>query len=100
MTKDAKIEDLQVSNAFFVNPILSPPTSTPARHREPGESGQPRRQIIESRHWAEFITRIPKLNKQGGKGLSTQDQQYAHIAVINGVCEQVTNLNALQQRLI
>jgi type III restriction enzyme len=58
-------------------------------------------QILETRRRAEFITPIPKPRKRKGsaaqqqivfdegQGLSTQAQQYDHMAMINGVRQQV-----------
>jgi type III restriction enzyme len=90
-----------VTDTFFERPILNSPYEYPARHWELDESGQPTQRIIENRRRAEFITPIPKPKKQKGrakqdelvfdegKGLSTQEQQYAHTAIINGVREHV-----------
>src|SRR3990172_6235007 len=86
---------------FFTRPILNSPYDYPGRHWELDESGQPTQQIIESRRRAEFITPIPKPKKRKdssrqsqiifdeGKGLSSEDQQYDHTAVINAVREEV-----------
>ena len=76
---------------FFDHPILNSPYTCPRRHWELDESGQPTQKIIEARRGAEFITPIPKpkkVKKKGGqtqremvfdegKGLSTEQQQYA-----------------------
>jgi type III restriction enzyme len=87
-------------NLFFERPILNSPYDYPARHWELDTTGQPTQRIIESRRRAEFITPIPKPKKQkgspgqqnillDGQGLSTQDQLYAHTAIINGVRQEV-----------
>ncbi|HDK45741.1 MAG TPA: restriction endonuclease, partial [Actinobacteria bacterium] len=64
-------------------------------------AGQPTQKIVETRRRAEFITPIPKPRKRKGsteqasllfdegKDLSTQEQQYDHTAIINGVRLQV-----------
>lgn len=87
-----------MSDAFFDYPILNSPYERPARHWELDEYGQPTQKVEEQRRRAEFITPIPKSRKQGsqksiafdeGKGLSGDDQQYAHTAVINGLRDQV-----------
>jgi type III restriction enzyme len=86
---------------FFDQPILNTPYRYPSRHWELDKDGQPTQQIKESRRCAEFITPIPKPRKRSGsaqqsqlpfdegKGLSTQNQQYAHTAIINGIRQQV-----------
>jgi len=90
-----------VTNRFFEAPILNSPYEYPGRLWELDENGQPTQKVIESRRRAEFITPIPKPKKQKGKakqaeivfdegeGLSTQEQQYAHTAILNGVREHV-----------
>ena len=86
---------------FFSKPILNSPYDYPSRHWELDDSGQPTQQILETRRRAEFITPIPKPKKRKGsskqsqfvfdegKGLSTQEQQYDHTAIINAVREEV-----------
>ncbi|MBW8371484.1 MAG: DEAD/DEAH box helicase family protein [Thiobacillus sp.] len=90
-----------MTNPFFERPILNSPYEYPSRHWELDSSGQPTQQIIETRRLAEFITPIPKPKKQKGaakqgdlifdegKGLSTEDQQYSHTAIINAVRQEV-----------
>ena len=90
-----------VSDPFFERPILNSPYDYPSRHWELDESGQPTREIIESRRGAEFITPIPKPRRRRGAaqqasllfdeglGLSTEKQQYDHTAIINGVRQKV-----------
>ncbi len=90
-----------MTNQFFERPILNSPYEYPSRHWELDNSGQPTQQIIETRRRAEFITPIPKPKKQKGatkqgdlifdegKGLSTEDQQYSHTAIINAVRQEV-----------
>lgn len=96
-----------MNNQFFEEPILNTPYGFPARHWELDEQGQPTQRIIESRRRAEFITPIPKPKKRKGaaeqksllfdegKGLSTQEQRYAHTAMINSVRQQVDEWRAL-----
>ncbi len=90
-----------MSNWFFERPVLNSPYSESTRHWGLDQSGQPTQRIIDSRRRAEFITPIAKPKRRKGtaeqstlvfdegKGLSTDRQQYAHTAIINGVREQV-----------
>lgn len=90
-----------MDNRFFEKPILNSPYSYPSRHWELDEQGQPTQQIIEKRRRADFITPIPKPKKRKGlaeqtalqfdegKGISTEEQQYDHTAIIQSVREQV-----------
>src|SRR4029450_2924648 len=96
-----------MTNLFFDHPILNSPYAYPARHWELDAQGQPTQQIVESRRRAEFITPIPKPRKRTGaraqqemifdegKGLSTQQQQYDHTAIINAVRQQVDQWRSL-----
>ena len=96
-----------MTDQFFERPILNSPYEIPARHWELDATGQPTQQIVASRRRAEFITPIPKPKKQKGsakqesllfdegKGLSTQEQQYDHTAVINAVRQEVDKWRAL-----
>ena len=92
-------------NAFFDEPILNSPYARPDRHWELDETGQPTQNIIESRRQAAFITPIPKPRKQTkaapkgvdqgqfifdeGKNLSTAEQMYDPIPVINVIRSHV-----------
>ena len=89
-----------IMNPFFEKPILNSPYDYPSRHWELDPQGQPTQKIIDSRRLAEFITPIPKPKKQKGNtqtgfvfdegvGLSNEDQQYSHTAVINAVRKEV-----------
>ena len=89
-----------MTNQFFERPILNSPYSEPSRYWELDDSGQPTQEIILRRRPAEFITPIPKPRRREGsaqsslvfdegQGLSTDRQQYAHTAIINGVRELV-----------
>lgn len=90
-----------MNNQFFEHPILYSPYDYPSRHWELDASGQPTQQILDIRRRAEFITPIPKPRKRKGsaeqsqlvfdegKSLSTDEQQYDHTAIINGVRKQV-----------
>ncbi len=90
-----------MTNPFFEHPILNSPYDYPGRHWELDGSGQPTQQIRDVRRRAEFITPIPKPRKRKGsagqsqlvfdegKGLSTDEQQYDHTAIINSVRQQV-----------
>lgn len=91
----------EMNNQFFEHPILNSPYDYPSRHWELDASGQPTQQILDIRRRAEFITPIPKPRKRKGSaeqsqllfdegiGLSTDEQQYDHTAIINGVRQQV-----------
>ncbi len=94
-----------MNNRFFERPILNSPYRYPVRHWELDASGQPTQRIVESRRRAEFITPIPKPKKQKSapqqdallfdNELSSQAQQYAHTAIINGVRQEVDKWRAL-----
>ena len=94
-----------MDNQFFEKPILNSPYDYPSRHWELDDAGQPTQRIAESRRRAEFITPIPKAKKQKtaakqdsllfDDGLSTQSQQYAHTAIINGVRQEVDKWRSL-----
>ena len=91
-----------MTNPFFDRPVLNSPYEYPTRHWELDETGQPTREIVESRRPAQFITPVPKPRKRRGKaeeraavlfdegrGLSTERQRYEHTALINSVRRQV-----------
>lgn len=90
-----------MSAEFFEHPILNSPYEYPGQHWELDDTGQPTQKIVEKRRRAEFITPIPKPKKQKGapsqtsilfdegKGLTSEDQQYDHTAVINALREEV-----------
>jgi type III restriction enzyme len=96
-----------VTNIFFEKPILNSPYEYPGQHWELAKDGQPTQSIISRRRLAEFITPIPKPKKQKGKGsqsdllfdegagLTTEDQQYDHTAVINAVRQEVDKWRSL-----
>jgi type III restriction enzyme len=96
-----------MTNPFFDHPILNSPYAYPARHWELDDQGQPTQRSIELRRRAEFITPIPKPRKRKGsaaqqqivfdegQGLSTQEQQYDHTAIINAVRQQVDQWRSL-----
>ncbi len=94
-----------MNNRFFEKPILNSPYDYPSRHWELDDVGQPTQRIAERRRRAEFITPIPKAKKQKAApkqdsflfddGLSTQSQQYAHTAIINGVRQEVDKWRSL-----
>ena len=90
-----------MSNPFFDHPILNSPYAYPNRHWELDDTGQPTQQIIAKRRRAEFITPIPKPKKRKGSGeqaelsleeglgLSTEQQEYDHTALMNAVRAEV-----------
>gem|GEM_PF-804650 len=98
-----------MDNPFFEQPILNSPYAGPSRHWELDAQGQPTQKIIQTRRPAEFITPIPQPKKRKGQpqqqdllfdegqGLSSQDQRYAHTAIINGVREQVDRWRLLPE---
>jgi type III restriction enzyme len=93
-----------VTNRYFEAPILNYPCAYPARHPELDAHGHPRRvdrAPARSADSAFFEAPILKLKEQAGRprqdeivfeegeDLSTQEQQYAHTAILNGVREHV-----------
>ena len=91
-----------MEDRFFTQPVINAPYSYPAQHWELDDDGQPTQRIIESRRRAEFITPIPKPRRRRGssmqqqlifdegKGLSTEDQQYAATAeMVNEIRQRV-----------
>ncbi|MGO9436419.1 MAG: BPTD_3080 family restriction endonuclease [Terracidiphilus sp.] len=88
-----------MTDQFFERPILNSPYEEPRWHWELDNSGQPTQQIIEKRRASELITPIPRARQQQGAdqaslalgeaGISTETQQYAHTAIINGVRQAV-----------
>ena len=52
-----------MQNQFFERPILNSPYENPSRHWELDASGQPTQRILENRRPAEYITPIPKPEK-------------------------------------
>jgi type III restriction enzyme len=92
---------MAMADPFFEKPILNTPYAYPSRHWELDTTGQPTQKIVESRRSSDFITPIPKAKKRTGaaeqkglvfdegKGLSTDDQRYAHTALINSVRREV-----------
>jgi type III restriction enzyme len=90
-----------MDNQFFEHPILNSPCEYPSRHWELDVNGQPTQQTIEARRKAEFITPIPKPRKRKksatqesivfdeGAGLSTKNQRYESIPIINALRQQV-----------
>ena len=90
-----------MTNLFFEKPILNSPYAYPEKHWELDPDGQPTQAIIDKRRRAEFITPIPKPKKRKGSGsqsdllfdegagLTTENQQYDHTAVINAVRMEV-----------
>jgi type III restriction enzyme len=90
-----------MADRFFEHPILNSPYAYPSRHWELDLSGQPTQKIGELRRRAEFITPIPKSKKQKGKGtqqdlvfdeglgLSSQEQRYNPIPIINDLRRHV-----------
>jgi type III restriction enzyme len=92
---------MAMADPFFEKPILNSPYAYPSRHWELDATGQPTQKIVDSRRRSDFITPIPKAKKRTGaaeqkglvfdegKGLSTDDQRYAHTALINSVRREV-----------
>lgn len=96
-----------MTELFFERPILNSPYAYPMRHWELDASGQPTQKITETRRRAEFITPIPKSKNQKAKGtqqdlefdeglgLSTQEQRYNPLPIINDLRRQVDAWRAL-----
>jgi type III restriction enzyme len=90
-----------MDDEFFKRPILNSPYEYPSRHWELDDQGQPTQRKVEARRPAEFITPIPKPQKRKtspaqqrlildeGKGLSTEQQQYAQTSLINDLRNEV-----------
>ena len=90
-----------MSERFFERPILNSPYECPTKHWELDESGQPTHQLMESRRKASFVTPVPKPKRQKGtfeqssmifdkaKEISTGQQQYNDLAIINAVRDEV-----------
>ncbi|GHV74118.1 hypothetical protein AGMMS49940_14200 [Spirochaetia bacterium] len=96
-----------MADPFFDHPILNSPYAYPNRHWELDPQGQPTQKINEFRRRADFITPIPKPRKQKGKqstpvqgaldlysntegeGLSSDDQKYDSMTLINAVRDHV-----------
>ena len=90
-----------MENRFFEHPILNSPYEYPARHWELDASGQPTQRTVEARRTAQFITPIPKPRKrkesptqegfefEDETGLSTGNQRYEPIPIINELRRQV-----------
>jgi type III restriction enzyme len=100
-------KEFYMADRFFEHPILNSPYAYPTRHWELDPSGQPTQQVVELRRRAEFITPIPKSKKQKSKaaqqdlvfdeglGISTQEQRYNPIPVINDLRRHVDTWRAL-----
>jgi len=90
-----------MTDQFFEQPILNSPYEYPAHHWELDKTGQPTNRIIDSRRRAEFITPIPKPKKRKqataqqeivfdeGMGLSSAEQQYDTMSIVNEVRRRV-----------
>ncbi|GHV78766.1 restriction endonuclease [Spirochaetia bacterium] len=96
-----------MADPFFDHPILNSPYAYPTRHWELDPQGQPTQKINEFRRRADFITPIPKPRKQKGKqstpaqgaldlysntegeSLSSDDQKYDSMTLINAVRDHV-----------
>ncbi|MBI3093674.1 MAG: hypothetical protein HYY97_02275 [Rhodocyclales bacterium] len=97
-----------MENQFFSRPILNSPYVYPLRRWGLDATGQPTQKVVETRRRAEFITPIPKPKKQKAaqeqdfllfdEGLSSQGQEYARTAIINGVRREVDTWRGLPNR--
>ena len=82
-----------MTERFFANPILNSPYERPGRHWELDEDRRPTGVIVEDRRQSKHITAVPKHhgdNPQAGleigvAELSTADQQYDPMPVINAI---------------
>ena len=100
----------KMQEEFFQQPVLNSPYEYPSRHWELDETGQPTQRILETRRHIEFITPIPKPRKRKqsgeqkeivfdeGKGLSTEEQQYDPMSVINTVRGHLDQWRAITDR--
>jgi type III restriction enzyme len=99
---------LATDSRFFDAPILNSPYEYPKRHWELDERGQPTQRIAEQRRPAQFITPIPRPRKHKGSakqkdivldeglGLSTEQQQYATIPIINQLRARVDDWRTIK----
>lgn len=82
-----------MSETFFDCPILNSPYEYPGRHWELDADGQPTTQITSQRRKSDLITPVPKPKKRkqssltldAGDGLSSEEQEYNPIPIINEV---------------
>ena len=82
-----------MTERFFRNPILNSPYERPGRHWELDEDRRPTGVIVEDRRQSKHITAVPKHlgdDPQAGleigvAELSTADQQYDPMPVINAI---------------
>src|SRR6266478_7005105 len=96
-----------MANEFFEKPVLNSPYEYPRKHWELDDQGQPTQRIIEDRRRVQFITPIPRPRKRTvavdqrgfifdeGKGLSTGEQQYDPVPIINELRRHVDQWRAL-----
>ena len=93
---------------FFECPVLNSPYDYPSRHWELDEGGQPTDRVAERRRRFSFVTPIPKPKKRkgsqdemvfdaGAAGLSSGDQRYDLIEIIDSVRQAVDRWRALPE---
>ena len=97
-----------MDSRFFEQPILNSPYAYPGRHWELDSQGQPTQQILAFRRKAEFITPVPKPRKRKsapgqqqlifdeGVGISTAQQQYDPMPIINNLRQRVDHWRMIE----
>lgn len=97
-----------MSEAFFEQPILNSPYDYPGKHWEMDDTGQPTNNVVESRRRSDFITPVPRPNKQrrsnedqaelgldSSGGVSNETQAYSTTSAINEIRSRVDVWRAL-----
>lgn len=87
-----------MTEAFFSRPILNSSYDYPDRHWELDADGQPTNRVIDKRRRSDFLTPVPKPQKQrasrkdqhamvltDAEGLSTLAQEYNPTPIINEI---------------
>jgi type III restriction enzyme len=91
---------------FFSQPIVNSPYARPAYHWKLDENGQPTNEKISARRKSELISPVPAAKKQKAKGqaemtlgdadgLSTAEQEYNPLPIINELRQFVDDWRAL-----
>ncbi len=96
-----------MENFFFERPVLNSPYAYPARHWELDTQGQPTGRPLEHRRESKYITPIPKpkrrksaaqqsdLDFRDDAGISTENQKYDPVPIINEMRHYVNQWRAL-----
>jgi type III restriction enzyme len=95
-----------MTDDFFSQPIVNSPYARPVYHWQLDETGQPTNTKIAARRKSELISPVPAAKKQKGKnqaemtlgdadGLSTAEQEYNPLPIINEIRQFVDDWRAL-----